>query len=323
MILESKTLETFGYEFKSLSKNSHKRVCIKCDYCGKEYDAVLKNRTLGYKKLPKDACNDCRYVKREEMGNNPFSRPEVKEKIRQKNIEKYGVEWHTQSESFKEKSKQTCLEKYGVEKYSQTDEAKQKYKETCLRKYGVENVSSVPEIRDKAKKTILEKYGSENFLTTKECKQGIIDKFGVDNVFKLKEFQDKAIQTKIENGSITTIKGKTYSEYAKITGFSVKYFKKMCKDNGLDYALNHTRVKTDIEWAIDRILTRNNIQFEEKVKVGKYIPDFICGKVIIEADGLYYHSEKFADRYYHFNKREEYIKLGYKPLFFTSDEIQH
>jgi very-short-patch-repair endonuclease len=87
--------------------------------------------------------------------------------------------------------------------------------------------------------------------------------------------------------------------------------------------MNQTRVKTDIEWAIDRILTRNNIQFEEKVKVGKYIPDFICGKVIIEADGLYYHSEKFADRYYHFNKREEYIKLGYKPLFFTSDEIQH
>ena len=42
--------------------------------------------------------------------------------------------------------KTKCLEKYGVEYASQSEEIKDKIKETCLEKYGVENVSHNPEI---------------------------------------------------------------------------------------------------------------------------------------------------------------------------------
>ena len=36
--------------------------------------------------------------------------------------------------------KQTCIEKYGVEYSSQSEQIKIKYKKTCKEKYGVENL---------------------------------------------------------------------------------------------------------------------------------------------------------------------------------------
>ena len=349
MILENKTSEVFGYEFESLKSSSHKRICLKCDYCGSEYDAILKNRNLGYTKLPKDACNDCRYIKREEIGNNPFSRPEVQEKIRQTNIKKYGVEYQTQSDNFKEKSKVTCLEKYGAETYLASEEGKEAYEDTCLEKYGVDNVSKIPEVRDKAKKTCLEKFGSEFFYTSDECKQRILDKYNVKNVFeselikqkitetnldkygftshmKVKEIakvvSEKSMATKIENGTITTVDGKLLSDMMRESEASKTQFYKVYKSSGLDAALNYQRGKTNIEMIIESILTRNNIGFKEQVKLNNYIADFVCEDLIIEANGNYWHSEKFADKFYHRNKRKVYIELGYRSLFFTSDEIE-
>lgn len=50
---------------------------------------------------------------------NVFQRKDVKEKIRQTNLKKYGVEYIGQSDVVKEKMKKTMLEKYGVEHNSQ------------------------------------------------------------------------------------------------------------------------------------------------------------------------------------------------------------
>jgi very-short-patch-repair endonuclease len=350
MILEKETFEKFNYEVKSLTEQSSKKICLKCDYCNSIYETSIKNRNNSYKKLPKDACVKCKYIKREEIGNNPFSRPEVKEKIRQKNIEKYGVESFTQSEEFKKKSKQTHLEKYGTDNYSKTDQFKQQYKGVCLEKYGVENVSQLPEIRKRARQTTLERFGSEYFFTSDKCKQRVIDKYGVENVFQLESVKSKIIETntekygyynpmknkdianlagkksletKIKKGQVITVDGKLISEISKDSKASKSHFYKLYNTVGLDAALNYTGRKTNIELIIEGILTRNNIEFQGKVRLENYIPDFVCGNVIIEANGNYFHSEKFADKYYHRDKRNKYIELGYKPLFFRSDEIEN
>jgi hypothetical protein len=49
-----------------------------------------------------------------------------------------------------------------------------------------------------------------------------------------------------------------------------------------------------------------------------YIPDF---NVAIEINGLYWHSEKFRDKWYHFEKWEKCRENGITLLTFYSDDL--
>jgi len=60
-----------------------------------------------------------------------------------------------------EQRKQTCLEKYGVEYSSQSDTVKDKVKATNLERFGVEQVFSSKKVQEQIRKTNLEKYGTE------------------------------------------------------------------------------------------------------------------------------------------------------------------
>ena len=90
------------------------------------------------------------------------------DKMKQTNLERYGVENAFQSELIKDKIKQTCLEKYGVENAAQSEVIKDKMKKTCLEKYGVESVSQSNIIQEKAKLTCLKHYGVENPSQSKQ-----------------------------------------------------------------------------------------------------------------------------------------------------------
>ena len=75
-----------------------------------------------------------------------------REKSKQTNLKKYGVEFTTQAKTVKNKIKQKCLEKYGVEHISLIKQVKDKTKKTCLKKYGVEVPCQSTEIMEKASK---------------------------------------------------------------------------------------------------------------------------------------------------------------------------
>ena len=93
---------------------------------------------------------------------------DVKEKKKQTNLEKYGVEHPAQSKDIREKQKQTCLKKYGVENPFQSKWVQEKLKETNCKKYGVENPSQSNDIKEKKRQTFLEKYGVKNPSQNKE-----------------------------------------------------------------------------------------------------------------------------------------------------------
>jgi len=95
----------------------------------------------------------------------------------------------------KEKAKQTCLEKYGVEYSTQSKEVQDKMKKTLLLNYGVEHISYSKEIKDKTKKTCLEKYGVE---VPSQCAE-IMEKVS-KNAYKLKEY-------KFPSGRIERVQG--------------------------------------------------------------------------------------------------------------------
>lgn len=211
----------FLVKIEHLSKNSHVRVEVLCDYCK---DNIMNIRYQDYNKrkkgnIDKDCCNNCRPLKNKDINlklygvENVFQLDEIKKKSRETCLEKYGKEYFTQTEESKENFKNFSLEKYGVENlsqspeiinkikksqfdkygmyYSQTEEYKEKYRDTCLEIYGCENAFQNEEIKEKAKKTCIEKYGVEYPQQNKEIKQ-------------------KTINTLLKNGTTKTSKQQLY-----------------------------------------------------------------------------------------------------------------
>ena len=124
------------------------------------------------------------------------------EKRKKTNLEKYGVEYHIQSEEVQEKAKQTKLERFGVEHQMQSDKVKEKVKQTCYERYGVNNPSQSLEVKEKAKQTSLEKYGVENYFQSDEfkekSKQTCLEKYGVEHTSQSEKKKEKTKQTNLE-----------------------------------------------------------------------------------------------------------------------------
>ena len=354
MILDEETKEKFGYLASSLSNGSKKRILVQCDYCLETYDAQNKNIIVGRDKLQKDACMKCRFKKREECNllnygvKQPSQLSEIKEKIKDTFQKNYGVDAYVTTEEFKEKSRKTHMEKYGVEHIMESEEHKEKLKGILLERYGVENVFQLEEVREKAKETCKEKYGGgygrtqeykdrmiekfgvENNFQREEIKekskQTMIEKYGVDSLMKIPEFakmiQEKSIKTKLEKGMIKIHEGKTIEEWAKQIGFSRSHFNGLVNKFGWDIAVSMTPKMSSLELRMKNILDRNNIEYEQQFRVERKFADFRVGNVLIECDGLYFHSELFKEKNYHKEKRELYIEHGFSPLFFREDEIR-
>ena len=75
----------------------------------------------------------------------------VKEKKKQTNLDRYGVEYPIQSKKIKDKVKQTNLDRYGVENSMQSEEIRNKMHQTMLDRYGVEHANQVPKFFNNAK----------------------------------------------------------------------------------------------------------------------------------------------------------------------------
>ena len=150
-----------------------------CPVCGKE--TTFKGLTKGYTEHCSVQCK----------GKDP----EVKHKVEQTCIEKYGAPNVYASEYGKQKIKSTNIERYGVENPQQNKEIRQKTQETNLKKYGYKDFNL-----EKSKQTKLEKYGSTNptAFGSEIFKQNMINHYGVDNPLKSEEIKEKIRTTNIE-----------------------------------------------------------------------------------------------------------------------------
>ena len=147
-------------------------------------------------------------------------------KIKETNIERYGVENPGQSEEVRAKMKETNMERYGVEHILQSEEVKAKMKETNMERYGVENPFQCPEVKAKMKETNIERYGVENPGQSEEVKAKIketnIERYGVEHTLQSEEVRAKIKETNIERYGV-----EHPMQNAEIFHKSVKYsFKK-------------------------------------------------------------------------------------------------
>ena len=118
----------------------------------------------------------------------------IREKTKKTNLERYGVEYLTQSEEIKNKMKKNYFQKNGVEYPMQNENVRNKSKITSLERYGVEYALQNPEISEKASKKAykLKEYilPSENVIKL----QGY-ENFAMNDLFQKENLNENDIIT--------------------------------------------------------------------------------------------------------------------------------
>ena len=126
-----------------LSKNSGRKIKVKCDICGKE-------KEISYAKYLKNIKNGDFYA---------CSTICSQEKIKNTNFRLFGVDRPAKSEEIKEKMKKTINERYGCDNVFQNKDVKKKLKDISIKKYGVDNIFKSDIFKNNIKIYNFEKYG--------------------------------------------------------------------------------------------------------------------------------------------------------------------
>lgn len=228
----------------------------------------------------------------------------IKEKKKETCLKNFGTEYPTQSKKVIEKRIDNSLKKYNIEHFTQSEKFKEKFKETCLTKYKVEHFFKDQNVQDKIKNTMLKKYGVENISQTSHFKEKIFNKKNEfwknkieqdfpDFIFN-KMIQSSVLEISCPNNHIFNINSNQYNlrrvnkhELCTICNPIINNHNSEFQKDVTDFISSIYFKKIEIEFKLDR------------KELDIYLPDL---KIAIECNGIYWHSELYKDRYYHFDK---------------------
>lgn len=271
---------------------------------------------------------------------SPFSKSEVREKSKKTLLARYGAENIWGSDKGKESIRQSNLKKYGVESVLSLDKIKEKAKQTNLEKYGVEYASQSESFKEKVSKTCLEKYGKSSYLGSDAYYSTLEQRYGVNNIAKTPFVREKLKQaweskssiekTKIFQKTVLTKKilyGKSaylikIDRIIKKYGSLNEYYKyrqhKIEESNLKKYGVKnvwelpeiknkiferHNYLKSSGETELKSFLDLHQIDSRKSRKElnGREI-DFLVGKLAIEFNGDFWHSDLYKSKEYHQKK---------------------
>lgn len=262
----------------------------KCIVCGKtlNYNATLNGRQRKF------CSNKCKLSKE----GNPFAQKDVKDKIKENCIKKYGVDNPAKSKEVQEKMQNTCLDKYGVKNVYQSQNIKKKIKDTFKKHFGdVNSIYAIPELKEKAWKTkknntynrIIEKYKGkiEPLFSVNQYQ-------GVGKIYKWKCLQcGNIFEAKYDDGYI---KSRCFKCYPRLNSFVSSYEKEIAE-----------YIKS-----LGFIVDTTNRQIIKPYQLDIVIPE---KKLAIEFNGIYWHSTKVhSQSNYHLNKTELCEAGGYQLI---------
>ena len=354
-----------GYEFEKcgdfievnvldLPKSSNEKVKVICDVCGKERE-MRYCRVVGNNEENKlITCGDkfCKHKKLEDTCTkkygegiiNVFQAEEVKNKIKDTNLERYGCMCVLQSEEIRNKGIQTLKEKYNedITNVFQATEVKEKIKQTNLKNWGVEYATQSEEIKEKTRNTNNEKYGADYYTQTDEYKDRAKKTcqlhHGVDNPSQSQEIKNKKIETcrkhwgvdypfqsdEVRSKTAETLKEKYGESIINIS--QVEEIKNKALDsfqfNGtgpssraqryINHILNGTLNKHICGSLADIYIEKENIIIEHDGS-GHFLGDIMNGNKIPTKESLSYEKER----------EDKIINNGYRMIRFiaTKDRI--
>ena len=278
-----------------------------CELCGKP--TKFENSIKGYRRYCSRECLNkdprkkeiTRQVCQERYGGNaPICSDVVREKMKNTNLEKYGVENCQQNEEIKSKTINTIISRYGGQGNGSCG-LKKKFIDTCIERYGVDNPTKSDEVRNKLSET------RRNYV--------------IDNHKYIDEYVE--------------VDGKTMCKcccpHPECDVCDEKFF--MIDPSILANRLSHnieicTRIlpqhplSSSFELKICEILDEYGIEYQKNVRnvISKELDIYIPSKrVAIEFNGVYWHSEDKKDNKYHYKKYVECKDKGIQLISVWED----
>lgn len=220
-------------------------------------------------------------------------------KSKQTCMEKYGVEWASQTKEFRDKVKQTCMEKYGVSNC--LDAVRDEIKKGWLEKYGVDNPMKNQHISNQARKTLRKNIiAARNFLIgyTEDgdwicsCPHPECNKCDTKQYTTRHQLQWDRMANNQETCTILSP-----ISPLKIISTNEIYIGEYIKELGYDVVLNDRTILSGKELDI-------------------YIPE---KKIAIEVNGCYWHSVNKKDKTYHMSKFLKCMEKGIRLITLWDD----
>lgn len=149
--------------------NGYKHLSFVCCEC-KEIKTLMLRSMKSFPVM----CKSCSMRHR-------YDDPQFIEKMKQTNIERYGVAFNSQTKEWKESLKNTCIQKYGVDHFGKLESVKEKIRTTTVQRYGGVGFESA-ELRKKQQDTMMDKYNVSHNMQSPILKQqffdSLIEKYG-------------------------------------------------------------------------------------------------------------------------------------------------
>ena len=273
-------------------------------------------------------CPECN-IKEVEPGNKWCSikcssnSAEIKNKKEYICLEKYNSPYVFSSKYGKQKIKETNLEKYGVENPLQNPEIEAKRVVTNIKKYGVPYASQSKEVELKKQKTNIKVYGFSHASQTEEARKN-------NQYFNFKNRGDIELtddQILLCNDSIRLLEifnKEGLSFLKEKTSVSDGFLREKLRNMGVKFPGRSSNAEREIILFLKKHYNGEILEGSRKIisplEIDIFLPDLgIC----IEYNGLYWHSDNvLKDKQYHRNKTEECDKKGYRLIHIFEDEYR-
>lgn len=300
-----------GKEFEA--RNINTKYCkdehfIKCVICGNLVNIKTKAQKAHYYKQGFITC----------------SQKCAKQKMLQTNKEKYGYETPFQNQDIKNK----------IKNIQNTPEYKSKLSNSVSKARQNLSTEKKLEITEKIQKTNQERYGVKCTLQLDKSRDTMIERYGVAYTGQSKDLLTKMMKTNQERYGYNMpfekisylgdkvhriidseielkkyildidFKYRTQALVAQSLGISISYLSNILNEFDLNKYMNHygSSLENEVRLFLDDLKIEYNINVRNIIypyELDIYIPKY---NVAIECNGTYYHSNKFMDKNYHFNK---------------------
>ena len=290
--------------------------------------------------------------------DNPQKSLSIRNKSKISNIEKYGVEYTLQNNDIREKIKETNLIKYGNEVASKSIIVKDKIKETNNKKFGGNSPLSNLDVNKKSKETLFKNYGVSSPLKSQIIKDRVKEtnllRYGVEYPTQNSQVLDRIKENNIikwgkphpyqNDEFISSLIIGSNPYYLKYLSDGISMFKcdlglehnfEMNADNFYSRIKNCTNLCTichpigeqtsisekEVLIFIESIYNAKVINgYRDVYEIDIYLPDINLG---FEFNGLYWHSDKFKDKWYHINKTNHFKERGISIFHIWSDDWRY
>jgi len=207
----------------------------------------------------------------------------------------------TDIDGVRRKIKATCMSKYGVGSYVESDEFKVKQAAVC---HPMKNPQIAARAAMNRKKACMHRYGVAH-----ESQRHIAPD-------KLAIFHDDSRFNEVCGRLVYT------KDIAEYMGYTVSPIAARMAELGISHPTNTSKGESEVISFVKSLICDDGIVLGDRTildgrELDIYLPSY---NVAIEYNGLYWHSEKFKDKYYHQTKSLDCMEKGIQLIHVWEDD---